>query len=109
MSNVTGNSKDWYFEGGVRNFILPHSGQGKGPDCSGLGVYVLFVVARVPAVRLKACQALLGPLISGGEETPFTFHQSTAGASKRKVPPVSILFILYIHSLNERYRVILVL
>lgn len=95
---------------GVYNFILPHTGQGKGPECSGLGVYVLcFVVARVPVVCLKACQSLLGPLISGGEETPFTFHQSAVGASKRKVPAVFILFILHIHSLNTRQRVILVL
>lgn len=65
-------------------------------------VCFVFVVARVPMVCLKACQSLLGPLISGGEETPFTFHQSAAGASKRKVPAVSILFILHIHSLNER-------
>lgn len=62
----------------------------------------MFVVARMPTVRLKVCQTLLGPLISGGEETPFTFHQSAAGAGQRKVPAVSILFILHIHNLNER-------
>ncbi len=62
----------------------------------------MFVVARVPMVHLKFCQTLLGPLISGGEETPFTFHQSAAGAGQRKVPAVSILFILHIHNLNEK-------
>lgn len=63
----------------------------------------MFVVARVPTVRLKVCQTLLGPLISGDEETPFTFHQSAAGAGQRKLPErFSILFILHIHHLNER-------
>lgn len=62
----------------------------------------MFVVARVPTVRLKVCQTLLGPLISGGEETPFTFHQSAAGAGQRKVPAVSILFVFHIPNFNVR-------
>lgn len=71
--------------------------KGRGQYALVRGVCFVFVVASIPAVLLKACQALLGPLISAVKKTHFTFHQSSAEAGQRKVPDVSILFILHIH------------